>query len=99
MAKTTESTEEAWNKNVKFQELLDMTVNDHEHERKAHMMSRLNNNNHTKKGWRCATESPWTLWHHPPVGPGKDTHGTRVPAGGATQALRDEDGQTTTRRS
>ena len=35
-----------------------------ERERKAHTMSRLQAHQQThNKGWRFATESPWTLWH------------------------------------
>ena len=33
----------------------------HDHERERHDSN--NTNDHTKKGWRYATESSWTLWH------------------------------------
>ena len=52
------------------------------------------------KGWRFATESPWTRWHT--GGPGKDTHGRPVPepgkAVGGSQRPPRRRPQTTTRQ-
>ena len=53
-----------------------------------------------RKGWRFATESPWTLWHN---GGSRDTHGTLVPKQGRPWVARrnlheDDQRQKTTRQ-
>ena len=56
----------SWNQRAcKYSQLHMSAEHDHEHECNEHMMSRLQAHQqpHTKKGWRFATESPWTLWH------------------------------------
>ena len=64
-----------------------------EHERTGHTMSRLQPHKH--KGWRFATESPWTLWHtggwhgHPRYTVAR----TGKAVGGPTQLPRDDQRQ------
>ena len=54
-----------------------LTTDEAKAERNTRRHDSNNTNNHTEKGWRFATESPWTLWHT--SGSRKDIHGTPVP--------------------
>ena len=48
----------------KYSQLRMSVMYDHEYERKARTTSRLQQHKQThNKGWRVATESPFTLWH------------------------------------
>ena len=85
----------------KYSQLHMSAMYDHEHERKAHTISRLQQHQQThNKGWGFATESPRTLWH---TGGSRQRHPRYTSArqgrpGVARRNLHEDDHRQTTAR-